>query len=288
MGKVLHRVSRGLPEEDKPRATRFKGEDAGFLRVGYKALRQRLSPGVPGHRIPSGPLFLPYNCARNPRPCLHAFWASRNAEGSLVFGKYARNGVTPCFRRYYFRGLSPVICAAQQFVTHLGGRRGNPLHSKACEPVVLVFVRECCPVRAARGHTAVAVCEDAAGLRIRPLDATANRQSGAALIASGLADRALSDLQMAARTSPECFDAPSDLGNALASGKAFLVPESSFAAAVPIVPDAGGPANLGSNLAEPGRFPEAKAQFERGGLRSIPTMPVTGNLEQLQSAMRNH
>jgi hypothetical protein len=43
---------------------------------------------------------------------------------------------------------SPLICAAQQSAIDLDGKRVNPIKSNAGLPVVLVFVREDCPISA--------------------------------------------------------------------------------------------------------------------------------------------
>jgi tetratricopeptide (TPR) repeat protein len=205
------------------------------------------------------------------------------------FPKVREKWGDPLLSALLFLGLSPVICAAQQIATDLDGRRVNPLLSKVCGLVVLVFVRELCPVLQARGHTAEAVFEYPAGLRIRPLDATANRPGGAVLTASGHPDRALSYLQMAARTSPECLDAPYNLGNASASRGDFPGAREQFRRSRSHqARRCRRTSNLGSTLAEPGRFPEAKAQFERA-LEINPAHVLAGeNREQLQSVLRNH
>lgn len=44
--------------------------------------------------------------------------------------------------------LSPLICAAQQSAFDLDGKRVNPVTSNGGQPVVLVFVREDCPISA--------------------------------------------------------------------------------------------------------------------------------------------
>ena len=44
--------------------------------------------------------------------------------------------------------FTPLICAAQQSALDLDGKRVNPVKSNASQPVVLVFVREDCPISA--------------------------------------------------------------------------------------------------------------------------------------------
>ncbi len=109
-----------------------------------------------------------------------------------------------------------------------------------------------------------AIPEYELAVRLRPDDAAGNNALGAALVAAGHPEQGVGYLQTALKARPDYFEAHYNLGFALAAQNDFEGASQQFASGVEVAAgrrQCGG--EPGRALAEMGRFPEAKAHFER-------------------------
>jgi tetratricopeptide (TPR) repeat protein/mono/diheme cytochrome c family protein len=139
-----------------------------------------------------------------------------------------------------------------------------------------------------RGDFAGAEKQYAVALSIRPEDATVNNAIGAANLAAGHPDTAVTYLRTALRSRPDYFDAHYNLGTALAMQNNFAAALEEFRAAVRLNPqDANAEANLGAALAELGNWKEARVHLEKALAINPNLANARDNLEQVKRELPN-
>lgn len=137
-----------------------------------------------------------------------------------------------------------------------------------------------------RGELPGAMEHFAEASRIRPNEPTVNNAFGAALLAAGNPQEAISKLTAAVNARSDYFDAHYNLGNALAALGDFKGALAQFQIAVRLKPDdASAEANLGSAFAETGDVKEARKHLERA-LQLDPKNEVA--LDNLQQLSKEH